>query len=216
MPGRDDFGSRAGTPGGMGGSLGNGGVGGGMGGGMRGGGAGYNGGIGSLMGVTTGNVMRGTSAYGRPGGMAQGYGMNPAQARQAAMQGIMGRLQGQAQPTGAQPPQSPPPLPTSAWLKAYGNINSPIATGWAYSPGDMTGARPMQDYPRYQSQPQRLAPGQPKIQDRLPGNVGPGNWAGQASDPRAISGQNWGNPGAGSMGLGSSGGGRAGGGGRGW
>ncbi len=216
MPGRDDFGSRAGTPGGMGGSLGNGGVGGGMGGGMRGGGAGYNGGIGSRMGVTTGNVMRGTSAYGRPGGMAQGYGMNPAQARQSAMQGIMGMLQGRAQPTGAQPPQSPPPLPTSAWLKAYGNINSPIATGWAYSPGDMTGARPMQDYPRYQSQPQRLAPGQPKIQDRLPGNVGPGNWAGQASDPRAISGQNWGNPGAGSMGLGSSGGGRAGGGGRGW
>ena len=216
MPGRDDFGSRAGTPGGMGGSLGNGGVGGGMGGGMRGGGAGYNGGIGSRMGVTTGNVMRGTSAYGRPGGMAQGYGMNPAQARQSAMQGIMGMLQGRAQPTGAQPPQSPPPLPTSAWLKAYGNINRPIATGWAYSPGDMTGARPMQDYPRYQSQPQRLAPGQPKIQDRLPGNVGPGNWAGQASDPRAISGQNWGNPGAGSMGLGSSGGGRAGGGGRGW
>lgn len=199
-----------------GGGAQNGGIGGGQGGGQWGGGAGYNGGFQSQQGIRTGATMQGTSAYGRPGGMAQGYGMNPAQARQAAMQGIMGRLQGQAQPTGAQPPQSPPPLPTSAWLKAYGNINSPIATGYAYSPGDMTGARPMQDYPRYQSQPQRLAPGQPKIQDRLPGNVGPGNWAGQASDPRAISGQNWGNPGAGSMGLGSSGGGRGGGGGGGW
>ena len=211
---RDDFNSNMGRPGGFGNSTANGGLGGGMGGGNPGGG--YGGGMTQNTGIRTGATMQGTSAYGRPGGMAQGYGMNPAQARQAAMQGIMGRLQGQAQPTGAQPPQSPPPLPTSAWLKTYGNINSPIATGYAYSPGDMTGARPMQDYPRYQSQPQRLAPGQPKIQDRLPGNVGPGNWAGQASDPRAISGQNWGNPGAGSMGLGSSGGGRAGGGGRGW
>lgn len=211
MPGRDDFGSRAGTPGGMGGSLGNGGVGGGMGGGMRGGGAGYNGGIGSRMGVTTGNVMRGTSAYGRPGGMAQGYGMNPAQARQAAMQGIMGRLQGRAQPTGAQPPQTITPamsgLHPSMWMnnptqRPYDPATSPAA----YNPlaSMMPRAPTMQDYPQFHNSPMPGGPGNIKNTSRLPG------------DHPFASGQNWGNPGAGSMGLGSSGGGRAGGGGRGW
>lgn len=60
------------------GGLGNGGIGGGMGGGGnygggRGGGAGRNGGIGSRTGLTTGNVMKGGVAKGRPGGKA----MNP-------------------------------------------------------------------------------------------------------------------------------------------
>jgi hypothetical protein len=198
-----------------GGGAQNGGIGGGQGGGQWGGGAGYNGGFQSQQGIRTGATMQGTSAYGRPGGMAQGYGMNPAQARQAAMQGIMGRLQGQAQPTGAQPPQSPPPLPTSAWLKAYGNINSPIATGYAYDPATspaaynplasmMPRAPTMQDYPQFQNSPMPGGPGNIKNSSRLPG------------DHPFASGQNWGNPGAGSMGLGSSGGGRAGGGGRGW
>lgn len=214
MPMRDDFNSNMGRPGGFGNSTANGGLGGGMGGGNPGGG--YGGGMTQNTGMRTGATMQGTSAYGRPGGMAQGYGMNPAQARQAAMQGIMGRLQGQAQPTGAQPPQSPPPLPTSAWLKAYGNINSPIATGWAYSPGDMTGARPMQDYPRYQSQPQRLAPGQPKIQDRVPSGVGPGNWAGQANGPHWSSNGSYSGYSGPQMGGYNSGGGRGGGGGGGW
>ena len=211
MPGRDDFGSRAGTPGGMGGSLGNGGVGGGMGGGMRGGGAGYNGGIGSRMGVTTGNVMRGTSAYGRPGGMAQGYGMNPAQARQAAMQGIMGKLMGMPQPTGARPPQAMPPamsgLPPSMWMnnptqRPYDPATSPAA----YNPlaSMMPRAPTMQSYPQFQTAPMQGGPGTIKNSSRLPG------------DHPFASGQNWGNPGAGSMGLGSSGGGRAGGGGGGW
>lgn len=211
MPMRDDFNSNMGRPGGMGGSLGNGGVGGGMGGGMRGGGAGYNGGIGSRMGVTTGATMQGTSAYGRPGGMAQGYGMNPAQARQAAMQGIMGRLQGRAQPTGAQPPQTITPamsgLHPSMWMnnptqRPYDPATSPAA----YNPlaSMMPRAPTMQDYPQFQNSPMPGGPGNIKNTSRLPG------------DHPFASGQNWGNPGAGSMGLGSSGGGRAGGGGRGW
>jgi len=210
MPGRDDFGSRAGTPGGMGGSLGNGGVGGGMGGGMRGGGAGYNGGIGSRMGVTTGTRTM-PSAFGRPGGMAQGYGMNPAQARQAAMQGILGRLQGRAQPTGAPPPQgvnpAMPGLHPSMWMnnptqRPYDPATSPAS----YNP--LASMRPraptMQDYPQFQNSPMPGGPGNIKNTSRLPG------------DHPFVSGQNWGNPGAGSMGLGSSGGGRAGGNGGGW
>jgi hypothetical protein len=204
MSARDDFGSRAGTPGGYGGGaggLGNGGVAGGR-----------NGGSNSSTGLTTGTTWRGNTYVGRPGGMGSSL------ADMFSAPRAQGVRQASAPPTivpvGAPPPVAP--LPTSAWLKAYGNINSPIATGYAYSPGDMTGARPMQDYPRYQSQPQRLAPGQPKYQDRLPGNVGPGDWRGQASNPRAISGQNWGNPGSGSMGLGSAGGGRGGGGGGGF
>jgi hypothetical protein len=228
MPGRDDFNSSMGRPGGFGGSMANGGVGGGMGGGNPGGG--YGGGMTQNTGLRTGATMQGTSAFGRPGGMAQGYGMNPAQARQAAMQGIMGRLmQGQPQPTGAQPPQTITPamsgLHPSMWM------NNPTQRPYdpATSPVGMMQPHVMPNYPKpplsmntpgamvsnFPSQ-QVLAPGQPKYQDRVPSGVGAGNWAGQASDPRAISGQNWGNPGAGSMGLGSSGGGRAGGGGRGW
>jgi hypothetical protein len=173
----------------------NGGIGGGMGGGLGGGGAGRNGGYGSPAGYGGGREDFG----GYKGGLAAA---------------VVPVVRPKIVPLGAPPPVAP--LPTSAWLKAYGNINNPIATGWAYSPGDMTGARPMQDYPRYQTQPQRLAPGQPKYQDRVPSGVGPGDWRGQASNPRGVSGQNWGNPGSGSMGLGSSGGGRGGGGGRGF
>ena len=102
------------------GGLGNGGIGGGMGGGFRGGGAGYNGGIGSRTGVTTGNTWKGTSAFGRPGGAAMGYGMSPGAARQAAAQSIWSKLTGRAQPgaptptpVAAPPPQVtvPPPQP---------------------------------------------------------------------------------------------------------
>ena len=209
MPMRDDFNSGMGRPGGAGNSSANGGLGGGMGGGNPGGG--YGGGMTQNTGMRTGATMQGTSAYGRPGGMAQGYGMNPAQARQAAMQGIFGMLQGRAQPTGAQPPQSIPPamsgLPPSMWMnnptqRPYDPATSPAA----YNPlaSMMPRAPTMQSYPQFQTAPLQGGPGTIKNSSRLPG------------DHPFASGQNWGNPGAGSMGLGSSGGGRAGGGGRGW
>lgn len=210
MPGRDDFNSGMGRPGGFGGGMANGGLGGGMGGGNPGGG--YGGRMTQNTGMRTGATMQGTSAYGRPGGMAQGYGMNPAQARQAAMQGIMGKLmQGRPQPAGAPPPQAMPPamsgLPPSMWMnnptqRPYDPATSPAA----YNPlaSIMPRAPTMQDYPQFQNSPMPGGPGNIKNSSRLPG------------DHPFVSGQNWGNPGAGSMGLGSSGGGRAGGGGRGW
>lgn len=210
MPGRDDFNSGMGRPGGFGGAMANGGLGGGMGGGNPGGG--YGGRMTQNTGMRTGATMQGTSAYGRPGGMAQGYGMNPAQARQAAMQGILGQLmQGRPQPAGAPPPQAIPPamsgLPPSMWMnnptqRPYDPATSPAA----YNPlaSIMPRAPTMQDYPQFQTSPMPGGPGNIKNSSRLPG------------DHPFASGQNWGNPGAGSMGLGSSGGGRAGGGGRGW
>lgn len=210
MPGRDDFNSGMGRPGGFGGGMANGGLGGGMGGGNSGGG--YGGRMTQNTGMRTGATMQGTSAYGRPGGMAQGYGMNPAQARQAAMQGILGQLmQGRPQPAGAPPPQAMPPamsgLPPSMWMnnptqRPYDPATSPAA----YNPlaSIMPRAPTMQDYPQFQNSPMPGGPGNIKNSSRLPG------------DHPFASGQNWGNPGAGSMGLGSSGGGRAGGGGRGW
>jgi hypothetical protein len=163
-------------------------------------------------GMRTGATMQGTSVFGRPGGMAQGYGMNPAQARQAAMQGIMGRLQqGRPQPVGAPPPQGVnPPMPglhPSMWMnnptqRPYDPAMSPAP----YNP--LASMRPraptMQDYPQFQTSPMPGGPGSIKNSSRLPG------------DHPFVSGQNWGNPGAGSMGLGSSGGGRGGGGGGGW
>lgn len=210
MPGRDDFNSGMGRPGGFGNAMANGGLGGGMGGGNPGGG--YGGRMTQNTGMRTGATMQGTSAYGRPGGMAQGYGMNPAQARQAAMQGILGQLmQGRPQPAGAPPPQAIPPamsgLPPSMWMnnptqRPYDPATSPAA----YNPlaSIMPRAPTMQDYPQFQNSPMPGGPGNIKNSSRLPG------------DHPFVSGQNWGNPGAGSMGLGSSGGGRAGGGGRGW
>ena len=203
---RDDFNSRSGTS-----SSYRGGAGGYSNGGVGGGGNG----AANRTGLTTGTTWRGNTYVGRPGGMGSSLAdMFSAPRGQGVRQAGAPPAPPTIVPVGAPPPVAP--LPTSAWLKGYSNLNTPIATGWAYSPGDMTGARPMQDYPRYQSQPQRLAPGQPKYQDRLPGNVGPGDWRGQASNPRALSGQNWGNPGSGSMGLGSSGRGRGGGGGGGF
>ena len=70
------------------GGLANGGIGGGFGGGSGGYGgvgAGRNGGANSRTGMQTGATMRGTTAFGRPGGPALGWGMTPAAARQAAM-----------------------------------------------------------------------------------------------------------------------------------
>lgn len=60
------------------GGLGNGGVGGGRGGGGMGGGAGRNGGIGNQTGLGTGNNIYGNTAFGRSGGMAQGYATRDA------------------------------------------------------------------------------------------------------------------------------------------
>ncbi|MEY2654459.1 MAG: hypothetical protein RLZZ524_1487, partial [Pseudomonadota bacterium] len=105
MSARDDFGSRAGTPGGYrggAGGLGNGGLG------------GNGGGMTQNTGMRTGTQTQ-PSAYGRPGGVAMGYGQTPAAARQAALQGILGRLrQGMAQPTSMpaqMPPQVQQPMP---------------------------------------------------------------------------------------------------------
>lgn len=227
MPMRDDFNSNMGRPGGYGNSTANGGLGGGMGGGNPGGG--YGGGMTQNTGLRTGATMQGTSAYGRPGGMAQGYGMNPAQARQAAMQGIMGRLQGRAQPTGAQPPQTITPamsgLHPSMWM------NNPTQRPYnpATSPVGMMQPHVMPNYPQpplsmntpgamvsnFPSQ-QGLPPGQPKIQDRVPSGVGPGNWAGQANGPHWSSNGSYSGYSGPQMGGYISGGGRAGGGGRGW
>lgn len=66
------------------GGLGNGGLGGGMGGGL--GGGGWGGGMSGNTGLGTGNNIYGTSAWGRPGGMAMGYGMSPNQAFNNGMQ----------------------------------------------------------------------------------------------------------------------------------
>lgn len=88
MSARDSAGPAG--PGGGGGGLANGGVGGGFGGGAAGGrggmgaGAGYNGGYGSHTGMTTGTTMHGNTAYGRPGGMVQAYGMRDAASLRAA------------------------------------------------------------------------------------------------------------------------------------
>jgi hypothetical protein len=60
------------------GGLGNGGVGGGWGGGGGGVGAGRNGGAGSQTGMRTGTEWHGNTAYGRPGGAVQAYGMRDA------------------------------------------------------------------------------------------------------------------------------------------
>lgn len=105
MSARDDFGSDSGRPGGRGGSnggLANGGVGGGRGGGGGGGGAGRNGGYGSNTGLTTGNRWTGTTALGRPGGLArnpQAWGIRP-------------------QPTVSQAPLNRPTYPPSVQVPA--------------------------------------------------------------------------------------------------
>lgn len=167
------------------GGLGNGGIGGGMGGGNRGGGAGYNGGIGSRTGVTTGNTWRGTSAFGRPGGPAMGYGMSPAAARQAAMvaqQGILGRLrQGVPQQGVPVPVAAPPPAAVPPPQRIIGYLPGWPGTGmwwgnqapWQNNEGMMT----------HQTPPQS-APPNGEYQDRVPSGVGPGNWAGQGGGPR--------------------------------
>lgn len=87
MSARDDFGSSSGTSRGYGGGaggLGNGGTGGGMGGGFAGGGGARNGGIGSRTGLSTGTTTYGNTAFGRPGGMAQGYATRDARSLAAA------------------------------------------------------------------------------------------------------------------------------------
>lgn len=94
MSARDDFGSSSGTSsayGGGSGGLGNGGIGGGRGGGGMGGGAGVNGGLGSRTGVTTGSTWHGNTAFGRPGGMAQGYATrDPGSLAAAGMRPVAG------------------------------------------------------------------------------------------------------------------------------
>lgn len=195
--------------GGSAGGLGNGGIGGGMGGGGMGGGAGRNGGIGSNTGMSTGNTWRGTSAYGRPGGMAMGYGMSPMAARQAAMvaqQGIMARLQqGMPRPAampGVMPPAVPPPVAMPPAVPAYNPLSSIL-----------TRPPTMQDMPPVPpANFGTLAPGQPKYQDRVPSGVGDGGWPGQAGGPHwssngTYSGYDGPNFGAGVGGRGGGGGG---------
>lgn len=114
MSARDDFGSDAGRgssyKGGAGG-LGNGGVGGGRGGGAGGGGAGRNGGIGSQTGLTTGNKMYGTSAYGRPGGRAQNPGAWGVRPGPNIQQGPLNRPTYPGPISYVNPPVSPQPQP---------------------------------------------------------------------------------------------------------
>lgn len=111
MSARDSAGPAGPGSGGAGG-IANGGVGGGFGGGAVGGGGGWgngggmNGGYGNRTGLTTGATMPGTSAFGRPGGPAMGYGMSPAAARQNAVQGLIARL-GQGQMPGVMPGTPP-------------------------------------------------------------------------------------------------------------
>jgi hypothetical protein len=83
------------------GGLGNGGVGGGMGGGFGGGGAGRGGGIGSNTGMSTGKDWYGNTAYGRPGGQVQAYGMRDARSLgQAGMGPTAGSYGNFRTPTG--------------------------------------------------------------------------------------------------------------------
>ena len=99
---RDDNGSGYGTgQNGFGGGGYNGGVGGGMGGGGMGGGAGRNGGMGQQTGMTTGTQWHGNTAFGRPGGTVQAYGMrDPRSLANAGMGPTMGSYSGFKTPQG--------------------------------------------------------------------------------------------------------------------
>lgn len=160
MPGRDDFGSNAGRPGGAGG-YGNGGVGGGMGGGYGGGGAGRNAGIGSRMGMMTGAQMPSGTAYGRPGGMATFTPPGLANRPQGLPPGILARLQqSSVVPVGAPPPN--PILQMPNYMPAFMDpIQGP---NFLNLPGLMT----------HQPPPMQMPANGIKYQDRLPGGVAMG------------------------------------------
>lgn len=182
MPLRDDFGGTAGTPGGYrggAGGLGNGGLGGGMGGG--GGGGGFGGGMTQNTGMRTGAVMPGTSMYGRPGGNALGYGMNPNAAYQNAMNpkpigGIIQNIMNRNQPQVGLPPVGMPPQQPVGLMPPQLPTYNPLLS-------ILTRPPTMQGPPQPQPNFGTLAPGQPKYQDRVPSGVGQGPWRGQAGGP---------------------------------
>lgn len=185
MSARDDFGSNAGRPGGYNGGaggLGNGGVGGGMGGGFAGGGAGINGGINSRTGMTTGTQWNGTSAFGRPGGPAMGWGMSPAQARANAFQGLLSRLVGPQRPA-----PGAPPVPGVVTPQVQPSVPPMIEPGippfMPTYPEPPLGLNTEQVMVTNFPPQSKLKPGQPKYQDRVPSGVGPGVWRGQAGGP---------------------------------
>lgn len=135
------------------GGLGNGGIGGGMGGGGNwgggggmGGGAGRNGGIGNRTGLSTGTTWHGNAAFGRPGGMASGYGMmrNGQMTNMRNLDGtpmFVGPLSGnkpRARPAGAPPVavenilaiEDVPP-PAAPFQDIYGYAWKPPKDFWA-------------------------------------------------------------------------------------
>ena len=97
------------------GGIGNGGTGGGMHSGSMGGGAGRNGGAGSRTGLTTNSTWHGNTAWGRPGGSVQGYGMrdrhgNIGNRRNPDGSPIIKSAISEAAPAPMSPVGAPPPV----------------------------------------------------------------------------------------------------------